>query len=313
MNILLTPGVYLPHQRAGSEIALHNTVKYLMQQGHQVKCIARCPQNYTFDGIEVYAHREDWKSHYNDLWNWADLVFTQLSGTGYSMNKSRQMSKKVISFAHNNAGYPQIGIRQNVYPVYNCENTKRELGYNKESFVLHPPVDYRNYEPLLGEYITLVNHNENKGGYILIEIAKQMPEHKFMAVQGGYYQQILSKQPNIKYVPMVTDLREYLKQTKIIIAPSEYESWGQAQVEAMCCGIPVIGSDIAGFRDSLGADGNFVRRNDVDAWVKAIKNVLYDYENQSAKALKRAKELDPTEELSNFNIWLEKICKLPYY
>lgn len=312
MNILLTPGVYLPHQRAGSEIALHNTVKYLMQQGHQVKCIARCPQDYSFEGIDVFQQKDDWKSCHNNLWEWADLVFTQLSGTGYAMNKSKQMRKKVISFAHNNAGYPQIGIRANVYPVYNCENTKTELNYNKESFVLRPPVNYRDYEPCKGEYITLVNHNENKGGRILIDIARQMPNVQFMAVQGGYYQQIYSKEPNIKYVPMVTDLRQYLRQTKIIVAPSEYESYGQAQVEALCCGIPVIASDIAGFHDSMGKDGNFVRRNDIEAWVKAIKSVLFDYENQSSKALKRAKELDPINELSNFNIWLEKIHKLAY-
>jgi hypothetical protein len=37
MKILLSPGIYLPHQRAGSEIYLHRVVSYLMSKGHEVK------------------------------------------------------------------------------------------------------------------------------------------------------------------------------------------------------------------------------------------------------------------------------------
>ncbi len=306
MNILLTPGVYLPHQRAGSEIYLHRVVKYLQTKGHAIKAVTRCPEPYKFEEIEIFRAKDDWKTCNNNLWDWADLVFCQLSGTGYAMNKSRQMDKKVISFAHNNAGYPQIGVRSNVFPVYNCENTKKELGYQKESFTLPPPVDYRDYTPTInGQYVTLINHNENKGGRILIEIAKRMPDVKFMAVHGGYYEQIKDDSVrNIKYVPLVDDVRVYLEQTKLLIAPSEYESYGQAQVEAMCCGIPVIASDIAGFRESLGWAGVYVKRNDIDAWVETIRN------HTITNTLKRAKELDPIKNLWNFNNWLEKINNL---
>lgn len=308
MRILLSPGCYLPHQRAGSEIYLHKVAKYLQSIGHEVKCIARCPENYNYDGIEVCKQKEDWKNCHNGLWEWSDLVFCQLSGTGYAMNKSKQMNKKVLSFAHNNAGYPQIGIRKNVFPVYNCENTKKELGYQNESFTLPPPVDYRDYKDVKRvnpEYVTLINHNENKGGRILIEIAKRMPDVKFMAVQGGYYEQITGKEPNIKYVPMLDDIKPYLEQTKILIAPSEYESYGQAQVEAMCCGIPVIASDIPGFRESLGWAGTYVNRNDIDAWTQAIAVC-----KQNDYSIERAIQLDPTNNLSEFNIWLEKINNL---
>jgi glycosyltransferase involved in cell wall biosynthesis len=170
--------------------------------------------------------------------------------------------------------------------------------------------DYKDVDRTNAEYITLINHNENKGGQILIEIAKQMPERKFLAVQGGYYKQIFSKLPNIKYVPLADDIRPYLAQTKILIAPSEYESYGQAQVEAMCCGIPVIATDLPGLREAV-KDGRFVAdRNNISHWVEAIKQVESIYGLACFASTNRAYELTPKKDLSNFAIWLEKIFNL---
>jgi glycosyltransferase involved in cell wall biosynthesis len=228
------------------------------------------------------------------------------------MNKQRLNAKKVINFAHNNAGYPQVNIRKNVFTVYNSEQTKKELNYLQETYVLYPPVNYRDFENVdtsKAEYITLINHNENKGGQILIEIAKRMPHHKFMAVQGGYYHQIVdAKAKNIKYVGITDDIRKYLAMTKLLISPSDYDSYGMAQIEALCCNIPVIASDIPGFRESLSDSAIFVKRNDIEAWVEAIKNSEQLFKDK--KPIERAKELDPVKELAKFEKWLIKISKL---
>jgi glycosyltransferase involved in cell wall biosynthesis len=81
-----------------------------------------------------------------------------------------------------------------------------------------------------------------------------------------------------------------------------------AQIEALCCNIPVIASDILGFRDSLGDAGIFVKRNDIQAWVDAITNI--DTIKTKKTPLQRAKQLDPAEELPKFENWLNKICNL---
>ena len=312
MKILLSPGIYLPHQRAGSEICLHRICQYLISKGHEVKAVTRYPVDYSYEGIEVYSQKKDYKVCHNHLWDWADLVFCQLSGTYYAMNKQRISPKKIINFTHNNAGYPQVDIRKNVFTVYNTEQAKKELNYNQETYVLHPPVNYRDYADVdtsKAQYITLINHNENKGGKILIEIAKRMPNHKFLAVQGGYYLQITdAKVLNIKYVGITDDIRKYLAMTKLLIAPSEYDSYGMAQVEALCCNIPVIASDISGFKESLADSAIYVNRNDIDAWVEAIKNS--DQLFKDKKPLERAKQLDPVKELAKFEKWLLKISKL---
>ncbi len=316
MRILLTPGVYLPNQRAGSEIYLHKIAKYLLSIGHEVKCIAHCVESYEYEGVQVYkSNAEQWKNDNQIVWDWADLVFTQLSGTGYALNKSRLSPKKLINFAHNNAGYPQIPLRKNVFTVYNCQNTANELHYKHDSFTLPPPVfkeHYKDVDRSNAEYITLINHNENKGGKILIDIAKAMPDYKFMAVQGGYYKQIYSKEPNINYVPMVDDIRPYLAQTRILISPSEYESYGQAQVEAMCCGIPVIATNLPGFREALGDSGIYINdRNNVHEWVGSIIIVNNSMDGDLWPLSEmRANELDPKKDLADFANWLEKINNL---
>jgi glycosyltransferase involved in cell wall biosynthesis len=283
-----------------------------MSKGHEVKAVTRYPENYEYEGIEVYSQKKDYKVCHNNLWDWADLVFCQLSGTYYAMNKQRLNAKKVINFAHNNAGYPQVNIRKNVFTVYNSEQTKKELNYLQETYVLYPPVNYRDFENVdtsKAEYITLINHNENKGGQILIEIAKRMPNVKFMAVQGGYYHQIVdAKAKNIKYVGITDDIRKYLAMTKLLISPSDYDSYGMAQIEALCCNIPVIASDIPGFRESLSDSAIFVKRNDIDAWVEAIKNSEQLFKDK--KPIERARELDPVKELAKFEKWLIKISKL---
>jgi glycosyltransferase involved in cell wall biosynthesis len=81
-----------------------------------------------------------------------------------------------------------------------------------------------------------------------------------------------------------------------------------AQVEALCCNIPVIASDIPGFRESLADSAIYVNRNNVDAWVDAIKNSEELFKDK--KPIDRAKELDPIKDLAKFEKWLIKISKL---
>ena len=102
-------------------------------------------------------------------------------------------------------------------------------------------------EPFQGEHITLVNANHNKGVLQFIELADAMPHKKFLAVSpyyGGYADEKLTphrpKHNNITWVPFNDDIREILKQTRILLMPSYYESFGRIGIEAMYNGIPVI-------------------------------------------------------------------------
>ena len=310
MNILFNLHSYIPEQMSGAETMAHRMAKFLVAKGHSVT--VRCPwPDKEVDGVKVRMAREQ------DSFSDYDLVFTHLNATPDTFNRARAAQKKIVHIAHNSFNYQTVRVRvANNFLVYNSEWIKEALSYKQEGIVLNPPVDYREYAKVKpGTRVTLINHNENKGGHILIEIAKRLPDVQFLAVEGGYYEQIKDESlPNVKYIHQQADIRKALSDTKILIVPSEYESWGQVAIEAAACGIPVIASDTPGLRSSLSDAGIFCERNDIDAWVKAIQKLQEPkaYAKWSKAAKERAIALDPLPQLEAFEQWLQKIHKLPY-
>jgi glycosyltransferase involved in cell wall biosynthesis len=75
----------------------------------------------------------------------------------------------------------------------------------------------------------------------------------------------------------------------------------------MCSGIPVISSGTPGLRENCGDAGIYVERDDIDGWVKAIKNLDKEYKKASEKSKARSRELDPVKELELFEEWLKKV------
>jgi glycosyltransferase involved in cell wall biosynthesis len=146
-------------------------------------------------------------------------------------------------------------------------------------------------EPFQGEYITLVNANQNKGVIQFVEIADAMPERKFLAVTayyGGFADQHTPPprpvHNNIRWVPFEEDIRTILKQTRILLMPSYYESFGRIGIEAMYNGIPVLyskpdskpktpGGSSEGLHAWISPVGIPCTRDAIDEWVSAIKSL----------------------------------------
>jgi len=92
-----------------------------------------------------------------------------------------------------------------------------------------------------GDCITMINANALKGLPLFLELAKKYPERKFLAVR-PYYNVIKVPEniPNIEWMNIQDDIRVVLAKTRILLAPSLYESWGRVAFEAMYNGIPVL-------------------------------------------------------------------------
>ena len=320
MKILCSIHLYPPKHNCGAEYMLHNINKYLISKGHEVRVLLwqanhyKIDKVYNYEGVDVFPPDQNLTER---LLLWADVVFTHLDFTKNTVMLAQVYRRPVVHLIHNTHPYdPIINAERPQFIVYNSEWAKNELGYKHESIVLHPPCDWRQYDTgqdsESNEFITLINIDGNKGGEILKKIAAAMPDRKFLGVKGSYSEpvstgQITDQPSNVKVIENTPDIMSVYRQTRILIMPSKYESWGRTATEAMCSGIPVISSGTPGLRENCGDAGIYVDRDDIDGWVKAIKKLDKGYKKASEKAKARSRELDPIKELDEFEKWLRVI------
>jgi glycosyltransferase involved in cell wall biosynthesis len=180
---------------------------------------------------------------------------------------------------------------------------------------VRPPVAVTDYQATPGDRITLINLTEDKGAKVFYALAERMPKRKFLGVIGGYGQQIIRDDlPNVEIVPHTPGDRmakDVYARTKVLLAPSVYESYGRVAVEAMCSGIPVVAHPTPGLMESLGEAGIFADRDDVDAWEGAVKRLFSPkiYPQASKAATARAAGLDPAAELDLWATAMEGVAK----
>lgn len=323
-TILSSIHLYPPHHVCGAEMMLHQLNKYLQSKGHTVKVLLkqanqfRIKSHYIWDDIDVFP-----PDQYNEtmLFQQADAIITHLDYAAWSQALAGMFKKPVFHIIHNSFPREHINNAELVqHIIYNSNWIKEELNYPHPSKLMRPPTDYRYYDvntdPWDGEYITLINLDQNKGGEILREIAIRLPQYKFLGVKGSYSEpmkigQITNQPSNVRVIEKQVDILPIYRMTKILIMPSKYESWGRTAIEAMCSGIPVIASPTPGLKESCANAGIFVSdRENIDDWVKAIEKLHNEktYRKWSDKAKARSRELDPQGELAEIEKWITEVA-----
>ncbi len=150
-----------------------------------------------------------------------------------------------------------------------------------------------------GDCITLINANQNKGVTVLGDIARRMPERKFLAVIPYYGDMRLPPMPsNIEWVKFDDDIRNILRRTRILLVPSFYESFCRVAVEAMINGIPVLyskpnknspysGGSTEGMQSWIGNAAIACDRDRPEEWAREIETLddeaVYQEMSQTSK------------------------------
>lgn len=318
MTFLWSIHLYPPVHNCGSELMAHQISKHLISKGHTVRVLLNqavrhnITKPYDWEGVTVFPPKSK-----EDLYRNCDVILTHLEYTQEAVFAGRKHKKPVVHFVHNDTPYQSIINAPEVKVVYNSNWIKEKLNYPNDSFVMEPPCDYRYYdvckEPDKNEYITLINLDWNKGGEVLQKLAKLLPDKKFLGVKGSYNYdergQYTDQPGNVTVINNTPDILSVYRQTRVLIMPSLYESWGRTATEAAASGIPVIASRTPGLAENLGKAGLFVDdRDDVEAWVRWIKR-LDDkkfYNQVSKMCRERSRELDPIEKLNQLEYWLTK-------
>ena len=101
---------------------------------------------------------------------------------------------------------------------------------------------------------------------------------------------------NIRYIGYSAEPEKYLAASDVFCLPSYREGFGNVVIEAAAMGLPSVGTDIVGLRDSIlnGETGLLVPAKDARALADALMKLLEDEELRSAMG-KRARHRARTE------------------
>jgi glycosyltransferase involved in cell wall biosynthesis len=233
---------------------------------------------------------------------------------------SRKTGRPFVEWVHTDNYVRSIGAHWNdarlhgrQWTVFNSDSLRSSRKDIPDESVLTvwPLVDFREYavETKEPRYVTLSNVNDNKGGKLLISLAKALPELEFLGIQGGYRKQITAKGvPNLKYVEHTTRIKDFYAKTWVQIMPSKEETWGRTAVEAMSSGIPMVVAPTPGLKECCVDAAIYCDRDNLGAWVSALRALKEDgehYKKRSAVAFDRARALDPGPDLERLEVWIE--------
>ncbi len=307
MKILFYIHGYPPTHNAGAEWMAFDIVEFLKQR-HDVRILTNRPVPEFQRGVQIVEYNVlTLKQEFIN----ADIVITHLDFTAKADNICRVLGKHHLHTIVNNTFTNNLlENRPGQFSViYNSHYTSG-LQLNQRSTICRPPLvpERYNYIKKTGENaITLVNCWPDKGGNILVELAKLMPDRKFIGVIGGYGEQVRGNLPNLEYVTNGPNMAEIYARTGVLIQPSRYESYGKAACEAMSCGIPVVCTETPGLVEALSYAGIFVPR-DAKAYKEAIENI--DYELQLPLLEQRTAELVAQTETDLINLQNFLECKI---
>jgi glycosyltransferase involved in cell wall biosynthesis len=323
-SILFYAHAYAGHGRnAGAETTAHDILRGLKEDGFEVDVIlSQGDHDYWLDGIHVRT--ESSRKEINTLVQHYDILMSHLECSKRLALLAKIAKKPMVHIVHNSykltRGYLQIKCDLAIYNTFWVEeahvtNAAHELyavvadrngidfvipdQTEWPGFVYHPPVDPSQYytDIYRGEYITQVNFFHNKGPEIFFELARRFPQHKFLAVKGGYGQQEIPEilPHNVTLWENQPDMRRVYGVSRLILMPSQYESYGRIAVEAAASSVPSLVTATPGLKEAMGEAAVYVEnRDDIDEWEAKLKDFIVKpnyWVEYSLKAKERSREL----------------------
>lgn len=301
MRIVAVLPKYPPEARVGAFLATHELLADLATRGHTVVALQRLLKDgeYEFEGVRVGPGNDN--TELNRHIRAADVVISHVGDDGITHHAAQRWKKPSVRIMHGHDPDARKKLAGARLVVFNSQHLAREVGWDGPYIVVHPPLRFHK-APCTGDRITLVNLSQEKGGELFWRLARKRPDLPFLAVKGGWGLQLVSRGPNVDVVGPTRLMREVYRRTRILLMPSEVESWGMVAFEAAQFGIPTVAHPTAGLLESMGPAASYADRDCEAAWLAQIDR-LQDYgqwEDASHKARMRVTAFDSKVGLDRF-------------
>lgn len=324
---------YVPFHGAGAETMTHALLRHLVQAGHQCDVIlsrvdAAATADYTIDGVNVHVHtgKSQTPTWLNRASTRPHAIVTHLENTMRAAVLGKMFRVPVVQVLHNDQPETLNSTLRHHFAMVVANSAWLARTYEKfwaqqepDTFLpprllqIRPPVDPAEYAGKPGSHVTLVNLTVSKGAHVFYELAQRLPQFQFLGVMGGYgIQMCRADRGNVtvaRHIPSDRVVNELYGRTKVLLVPSDYESYGRVAAEAICSGIPVIAHPTPGLLECLGDAGIFRDRDDLDGWCDEIRRLHTPrgWSASSKAVLARAEQLDPTEDLARWQTSMEEV------
>jgi glycosyltransferase involved in cell wall biosynthesis len=254
-----------------------------------------------------------------------DVIVTQNAWSDVALRTARSAGIPAVFFARTAYGTDEFASRDE----YRCDliisNSHAvasfiEQEWSRTSVVIPSPIESADYRvrTRTDNCLTMVNPIEMKGGHVVAKLVQLLPDQRFLIVRGwnhlrtgtAWNNELLrdlaaglggegawdpgdadfSTSPNVIAMDGAEDMRRIYERTSLLLVPSiRAESCPRVAIEAMCSGIPVIGSSVGGIPEAIGAGGSIVQNfMDPTSWASAIR--AYEDPETYAAASREARE-----------------------
>ncbi len=281
---------------AGSEQMLQAMLIYLDRCGHTTSVVVPRSDSRPSFGPVPHIYSRDVVGAVKG----ADVLLTHHDVTFLAARAAIKLDLPLLSVMHNNMAMTKrrAKVRAITAFIFNSQWIREDWAMIRPELprlVVYPPVDPASYGVIQRDSL-VTQINLFKNGKLLWEVARLLPDTRFLAVQGGYGRQVIPKvvPSNVEVIAPTDDPAGGIyARTGILLVPSFYESWGRVGMEAASSSIPVIASATPGLQESLGSAGIFRDPERPADWAEAI-TALSDpdlYATHAEMACVRAEEV----------------------
>lgn len=300
MKVACLTHYYIEENRAGGEMMMHALLKKLVQDGHDVTAyITKTARpNTVIDGVKVvYTH---YCLYDLDAANY-DILISQFENSIMAIKHAHRLNRPVVLVVHNHMMQSTVDrLRSSDFVVYNTKCLRDRYKTPCRHMVVHPPLIVDDSVDVLDQsqrqYVTLVNLTKSKGSSIFYALAENLPDVQFLGVKGGYFKdhQVIKNLPNVTIIENTDNMyRDVYSKSKIVLMPSDYETYGMVAAEAAYYGIPVICTDLPGLNENLGNAALYTDHMNLPDYYMMVKRILADplvYKVLSNNCLKRSEQ-----------------------